>query len=150
MTIKAALGNGNAMTKATLVGTKLTGFEVAYAKHLNIFTPTSASSITGSYKTGCKLTANVASRRSSSTSITYKAVVSALLSGGAYTAARTFTKAQFQAALNAVKANSHTGTIALADILKIAAPSMTWSSASTTSITGFLSLLAAAWCWTQQ
>merc|ERR1719247_1946866 len=131
---------------AQIAGNKKIGFEVAYGVHLGIWGG-SASAISGVYKTGCSVTATVAARRSNVV-VSYKAVVSALLSSGAYTAARTLTKTQFMNVINALRGSAGLNALTVAKILSLGSVGIKWSSASTTGITGFLSLLVAAWCWT--
>jgi len=52
--------------------------------------------------------------------------------------------------INSIQAAAGLGSITAAKIKALSTATVEYSSASTTSITGILSLLVAAWCWTQQ
>jgi len=138
-----------AIKKATFSGVVQSGFEVAYGKLLGIWDG-SSTSIAGKYKKGCSITSSAVSRRADSV-FKFKAVVSELLSGHAYGVALNPTSlaSNFPGSLKVItddnNANDPTGKVK-----SFGKVTMTWSSASTTSITGFFSMLVAAWCWTQQ
>jgi len=138
-----------AIKKATFSGLIQSGFEVAYGKLLGIWDG-SSTSIAGKYKKGCSITSTPVSRRADSV-FRFKAVVSELLSGHAYGVALnpTLLASNFVSSLKIITddGNPHDPTGKVKSFGKV---SMTWSSASTTSITGFFSMLVAAWCWTQQ
>jgi len=130
---------------------KQTGFEVAYGKVLKIWPTKYATTIAGTYEAGCTVTSSAAGSRRGDTVISFKATVSEKLSTYAYGIARKpFTANDFKTQFDPITDDGQ-GTINVAQITKIQnPPTLSYSSASTTSITGFFSLLAAAWCWTQQ
>jgi len=138
-----------AIKKATFSGVVQSGFEVAYGQLLGIWDG-SSTSIAGKYKKGCSVTSSAVSRRADSV-FKFKAVVSELLSGHAYGVALnpTTLASNFVSSLKVItddtNSNDPTGKVKSSGKVTI-----TWSSASTTSITGFFSMLVAAWCWTQQ
>merc|ERR1719482_1154794 len=136
-----------AIKKATFSGVVQSGFEVAYGQLLGIWDG-SSTSIAGKYKKGCSVTSSAVSRRADSV-FKFKAVVSELLSGHAYGVALKPSKTTFASNLKVITDdnNSNDPTGKVKSFGKV---TMTWSSASTTSITGFFSMLVAAWCWTQQ
>jgi hypothetical protein len=138
------------ISKTQFANTRQSGFEVAYGKLLGIWGG-SSTSIAGTYKTGCSIKSAATGSRRGSTVISFDATVSAILSTYAYGIARKpFTATDFKGAFDPITDDGANGVINAAQITKIGTVSISWSSASTTSITGFFSMLVAAWCWTQQ
>jgi hypothetical protein len=136
-----------AIKKASFSGVVQSGFEVAYGQLLGIWDG-SATSIVGKYKKGCSVTSSAVSRRADSV-FKFKAVVSELLSGHAYGVALKPNKGTWESKLKGIT-DDNNGNDPTGKVKSFGKVTITWSSASTTSITGFFSMLVAAWCWTQQ
>merc|ERR1711970_798886 len=137
------------ITAAAFKGNKQTGLDWAYGNQIGITSSSYAAGSANMYSTGCSLKSSIVSRRST-TKINYKAIVSAALGTTAWNSAKSFTIANLVTKINSIQAAAGLGSITAAKIKALSTATVEHSSASTTSITGILSLLVAAWCWTQQ